>query len=443
MSSPDIDALAQLLPGKVNIDGHHTAAMSTDLGRIVTHRPRALVRPTATDDVVTTVRFCVEQRVPLAVRGAAHTTFGQTLSEGVVLDLSALPVPVDEGHDDVIRVSAGERWSAVVTRAVARGRTLPVIPDYLGLTVGGTLTHGGIGESSFLSGVQTDHVRALEVVTGAGEHVRCSPGERSDLFDAVRAGLGQCAIIVAAEMALVPAPEEVTLFTLRAADHRGLLARLTALADEGAFEYLQATVDALAPGRLIFTLNAATGHTAGARREPPSGARVASTHVLSYMDYLRRLDHIEQAMRDLGVWDVPHPWMYVCLPAARAESFLGAVSDGLRYPRDGRILFQTFVRSRCRTPLYSLPEGEHSVHFALLRHAVPGTPERAAALVESNRQLWKASAAVGGRLYPAGAVPMTPDDWRVQLGEHWAALHSARQRFDPAGILAPGRRVFE
>jgi len=452
----DIDALAHLLPGKVSVEANQLASVASDLGRIISHRPRALVRPTCVDDVVAVVRSCAERREPLAVRGAAHTTFGQTLSAGVVLDLGALPIPRDEGRDDAISISAGERWSAVVTRTVARGRTLPVIPDYLGLTVGGTLTHGGIGENSYLAGVQTDHVRALEVVTGAGDHLRCSPTEHPELFESCRAGLGQCAVIVGAEMSLVPAPRQVTLYTLRFPDHRTLLSRLQAIAAEGAFEYLQATVDALAPGRYVYTLNAATAHDVGDECQPPSESSqwLASTHTLDYLDYLRRLDHVEQAMRELGVWDVPHPWAYLCLPATRAESFLGAVSEGLRGPRDGRILFQTFVRSRCRTPLFALPDCEHSVHFALLRHAVPAAREGAEApgrkpeglamaLVESNRQLWKVAAAVGGRLYPAGAVPMTPDDWRLQLGDRWAVLRAAKQRFDPAGILAPGRRIFE
>ena len=44
----------------------------------------------------------------------------------------------------------------------------PVLPDYIGQTVGGTLSVGGIGAMSFREGAQIDHVVALRAVTGNG-----------------------------------------------------------------------------------------------------------------------------------------------------------------------------------------------------------------------------------------------------------------------------------
>ena len=51
----------------------------------------------------------------------------------------------------------------------------PVLPDYIGQTVGGTLSVGGIGAMSFRAGAQIDHVVELLAVTGEGRIVRCSP----------------------------------------------------------------------------------------------------------------------------------------------------------------------------------------------------------------------------------------------------------------------------
>jgi FAD/FMN-containing dehydrogenase len=58
--------------------------------------------------------------------------------------------------------------------------TPPVMPDAMMLTVGGTLSVGGIGETSYRYGAQVDNVVELDVVTGAGELVTCSPERNSD-----------------------------------------------------------------------------------------------------------------------------------------------------------------------------------------------------------------------------------------------------------------------
>jgi FAD/FMN-containing dehydrogenase len=90
--------------------------------------------------------------------------------------------------------------------AVTRSSSLipPVLPDHLGLSVGGTLSVGGISGTSFRHGAQVDHVTELEVVTGVGDLVRCTPTQAGDVFDAVLAGLGQCGIIVRATLDWCP-----------------------------------------------------------------------------------------------------------------------------------------------------------------------------------------------------------------------------------------------
>ena len=55
------------------------------------------------------------------------------------------------------------------------------------VTVGGTLSAGGFGTTSYRHGVQIGQVEQLEVVTGTGERVLCSRTRNADLFDAVRA----------------------------------------------------------------------------------------------------------------------------------------------------------------------------------------------------------------------------------------------------------------
>ncbi len=83
-----------------------------------------------------------------------------------------------------------------------------------GTVVGGTLSVGGIGGASPHYGAQVDTVLELEVVTGAGRRIRCSPGRHLELFQAVLAGLGQCAVLVRATLRLLPAPSRVRHYRL-------------------------------------------------------------------------------------------------------------------------------------------------------------------------------------------------------------------------------------
>ena len=55
-------------------------------------------------------------------------------------------------------------------------------------------------------GVQADNVLEMDVITGTGEKITCSASRHSDLFNAVRAGLGQVGVITSATLALMPAP---------------------------------------------------------------------------------------------------------------------------------------------------------------------------------------------------------------------------------------------
>src|SRR5206468_3223190 len=103
--------------------------------------------------------------------------------EGVVIDMSGLNRIVSMSRQSIL-CEAGCTWAQVVERTAPEGLSPPVLPDFVQLSVGGTLSVGGIGGASFRWGAQTDHVLALDVVTADAELVRCSPQQNPDLFDA-------------------------------------------------------------------------------------------------------------------------------------------------------------------------------------------------------------------------------------------------------------------
>lgn len=154
------------------------------------------------------VRSAAERGRPFAAQGQRHSVFGRAqVRDGVVADMGRLRT-VHAVEPDRVVVDAGATLREVLAATLPQGLAPPGLPDYLDLSVGGTLVVGGVGSAISRVGVLTDNVLELRVVTGRGERLTCSPTSNPRLFDAVRAGLGQVAVVTRATLRLVPAPRQ-------------------------------------------------------------------------------------------------------------------------------------------------------------------------------------------------------------------------------------------
>ncbi|MGD9484186.1 FAD-binding protein [Streptomyces sp. TRM70308] len=446
------------LDGELVLDRPSREAVSTDLGNIVHHTPRAVLRPRSTRDIAAMVRFCRARRIPVSPRGQAHTTYGQGLSGGLLVENRHL----DRVHSlgpHVAEVDAGVRWMDLAKAAYAETprRTPPVLTGYTGLTVGGTLSVGGIGGlvGGLDTGLQVDHVRELEVVTGDGVVQRCSPRRAPDLFHAVLGGLGQCGIITKAVVELVPAPERARTYTLDYTDTAPFFRDLRTLLDRTGVDHVYGEFRPSGSG-MGYTLHATAFH---APEAPPDDARIlrglaAEPQVTDtgYLDHAFSIDRAIDALRETVGWDrLVKPWFDVWLPGSSVEPFFGDVVDSLT-PRDigtyGAGLIYPQRRARTTRPFPRLPAPDDSPWvFVVDVNTVSETPEPGAAYTEAmlarNERLYaRTRDRYGGTLYPIGSVPFTRRDWRAHYGDAWPAFQAAKRRYDPAGVLTPGPGIF-
>jgi len=149
------DALARLPPldGTLLLDEATLTDYAQDFGQIVSERPAAVLRPGSIRDVSRMLRFANRHDIRVVNRGRAHSTFGQSQHPAsIVFDLTTLDT-IDMIDGDIVTVGAGCRWSALLEHTLVGGKMPPVLPDYIGQTVGGTLSVGGIGAMSFRDGV--------------------------------------------------------------------------------------------------------------------------------------------------------------------------------------------------------------------------------------------------------------------------------------------------
>lgn len=435
------------LVGRLHVDSERIRRAAEDFGHLVNARPCAVLEPGTVDDIRSVMTFAADHGIPVAARGGGHSLYGQgQAGDGIVIDMTSLGQVVRVTGESVV-VGAGARWADVLAATLPHGLTPPVLTDHLGTSVGGTLSVGGIGGMSHLHGLQTDNVLDLDVVTGTGQQLRCSPTQNQELYDAVRAGLGQCGVIVRATLRLVTACPRVRRYKLFYDDPAVLLDDQRRLMGDDRFGYVEGRAVPAAGGAWRFLAEVAVfhqlpdGHTVDAVLDGLRHDHTAQhAEDLSYLDFLHRGDTGEQAQRATGAWHRPHPWLTVFLPDTAALPFTrdllsGLTEDDLGEP--GLVLLYPTPTERMRTPLVRRPTGPLAHQLALLRTAPPGDPSAVDRMVTENRALYERARAVGAVAYPVNALPMSPDDWRSHYGPAWEALLRAKRRFDPAAILAP------
>ena len=440
------------LDGTLRLDSSSRSAAADDFGHTVHHEPLAVLQPGSVRDIVAMVRYCRRHGLPVAARGQGHATNGQAqVTRGLVIDMSPL-------HDITIGsgravAGAGAVWSALLHASLPHGLTPPVLTDYLELSIGGTLSAGGVGGAAQRHGAQVDNVAELEVVTGAGELLVCSPTRHADLFHAVLSGLGQCAIIIRATLRLLPAPTTVRHYQLFYPSLAAMTADQRTVVRDGRFDYVEGQVQAPADGSpgWLYLLEAVAFFDGSA--PPPDATLLGDLSYtrgteqiddLPYFDFLNRLAAPVEYLKSIGEWARPHPWLNVFLPDPATDALVTSVISDLT-PADiglsGVILLYPVRRALLHAPLLRVPGSDLVFLFTLLKTASPGAdgPE---AMVQANRALYERVRAVGGTQYPVGTIPMTHEDWVRHYGPEWVTFAAAKRRYDPAGILAPGQGVF-
>ncbi|WP_052032311.1 FAD-binding protein [Streptomyces viridochromogenes] len=425
-----------------------------DFGHIIDSSPLGVLKARSATDVTELLAFAGPHGLPVSARGGGQALYGQGQADGgYVVDMTALNGVRCAPAERTLTAGAGTPWREVVRAALAEGLTPPVLPDHLGSSVGGVLSTGGFGGSSHRYGLVADRVRELTVVTGTGERLTCSPARRPELFHAVLAGLGQCALIVGATLALVPAPTHVRRYRLYYDSPAGYVTGQRRLARDPRFSHVTGQARPAVGGGWRYMIEAVAPYA----DRPRPGRSPADDELLvgdlghdrdteeiadlSYAEYLHRLDRDERLLRATGEWDRPHPWLTLLLPEETVASFVPAVlaedaQRGLRVC--GTVQLRPLAGRTLRAPLMRSPEAELLCLVSLMRTAPPDRPGVVRQLVAANRALYERARALGGVLHPVAALPMTPGDWRSHFGPVWPELVRAKRHYDPHYVLTRG-----
>ncbi|GAB2222985.1 hypothetical protein Droror1_Dr00017118 [Drosera rotundifolia] len=350
-------------------DDASISAAGKDFGGLRTAFPSAVIRPSSAADIASTILLASKSTsLAVAARGNGHSINGQSMSDGgLVIDMRSLqhtPSLLSLGHSYFVDVSGGALWEEVLDKCVSEHGYAPRSwTDYLGLTVGGTLSNAGVSGQAFRFGPQTANVAEMEVVTGKGETVTCSETENSDLFFGVLCGLGQFGVITRARILVDNAPDMVRWIRLVYGTFdeftRDAEFLVTRPENSPSFDYVEGYVfvnsddpvngwpsvplDAsqrfdprhIPPtaGSVLYCLEVALHYrhrdSHSAIDEVVEGLLGGLSYVpelrfevdLSYKDFLLRVKKVEEEAKANGIWDAPHPWLNIFMSKADIVDF--------------------------------------------------------------------------------------------------------------------------
>ncbi len=174
-----------------------------------------------------------------------------------------------------------------------------VVPQLKTITLGGAVTGLGIESTSFRNGLPHESVLEMDVFTGAGEVVTCSPSAHEDLFRTFPNSYGSLGYATRLRIRLEPVPGYVALRHVRFHETDKLSAAIAEIAETGTWQGEQVDgMDGVAfePGEYYLTLARWTDE-GGAVSDYHGGQDIyfrsiqqRETDLLTMHDYLWRWD---------------------------------------------------------------------------------------------------------------------------------------------------------
>jgi len=171
---------------------------------MIDRRPAVIVRCREMDDVVQSVNFAREHRLPLAIRGGGHNVAGNAVcDDGLVIDQSHMKEVQVDPERRVATAQGGVTWRELDLKTqefeLATTGGIVSTTGIAGFTLG-----GGLGCLMRKYGLACDNLLGVEIVLADGRVLRANAKENPDLFWAVRGGGGNFGVATSFEFRLHP-----------------------------------------------------------------------------------------------------------------------------------------------------------------------------------------------------------------------------------------------
>ncbi|MGZ4668144.1 MAG: D-arabinono-1,4-lactone oxidase [Blastococcus sp.] len=176
------------------------------------------VHPASADEVAAVLTDALATGRRVRPIGSGHSFTGIGRPEDVQLVCDELAGVESVTDDGLVTVGAGTPLHRLNAELARRGWSLTNLGDIDRQTIAGALATGTHGTGARFGGLATQ-VRALELVTPAGDLLTCDATRHPEIFTAARVGLGALGVVTRVTLQAEPA------FALRAVEGPGTLTR--------------------------------------------------------------------------------------------------------------------------------------------------------------------------------------------------------------------------
>ncbi|KAF7851104.1 hypothetical protein BT93_L4541 [Corymbia citriodora subsp. variegata] len=484
------ELLSLPIAGDLHIDPESISEASVDYGLIVREIPAAVLRPSYPKDIATLVAFAYnESAIPLTIsaRGCGHSVRGQAMAhDGVVVDMTSLgnktTVSWSQSLGHYVDVGGQQLWIDVLEETLKHGVAPVSWTDYLYLTVGGTLSNAGISGETFRYGPQISNVYEMDVITGTGHFLTCSPHKNPKLFYSVLGGLGQFGIITRARIALAPASKRVKWvrmiysdFSAFMMDQERLISRHEREQDES-LDYVE--------GQLLMRRNSDSWISFFSLSDQPRLLSLVTEHELlycievakyydertqstvdkdlemilkdlshvpefmfekdvGYVDFLNRVRAEELVLREQGLWNVPHPWLNLFVPKSRITDFNTGVFQNIVLRKNittGPVLIYPMNNDKWDDRMSAVIPDEDVFYTVGFLHSSGFGDWQEFDL--QNKEVLLFCKANGIKVKQYLPHYSTEREWMQHFGPKWRIFQENKSQFDPKILLSPGQNIF-
>ncbi|CAI0374868.1 unnamed protein product [Linum tenue] len=392
----------------LDLDGHfsfqNTAHASRDFGNRFFFRPAAVLHPKSVSDIASTVKHVYEMGplsgLTVAARGHGHSLQGQSQADGgIVVNMESLTRRPSQGHlrggggGRYVDVSGGELWIDVLKETLKQGLAPKSWTDYLHLTVGGTLSNGGISGQAFRHGPQINNVQQLEVVTGT--------------HTPLLGGLGQFGIITRARISLEAAPDMVRWIRVLYSDFSKFSTDQEHLISlDESFDYIEGFVIINRTGLLN------NWRSSFHPKDPVQASQFVSDGKTLY-----------------------------CLEVAKYYNSHHDDAETVDMVCSIILMWNNNIK---RTSLVT-PREDVIYHVSFLASAVPSSTGKDGLdyILARNQRILDFSLGAGIGLKQYLPHYTTQEDWKGHFGSKWEVFLKRKLTYDPLAVLAPGHRIFK
>jgi FAD/FMN-containing dehydrogenase len=429
-------------------DEQTLAYFSQDFGKLIQSHPSAVCIPESTDSVQSLIGFARQHKLPVTIRGNGLSQCGQSLPVpgGLTLSMSHFIKPLDmEG--DTIWVEANASWADLLAVSLQYHKAPFVLPYNCNLSVGGVLSAGGVGASSFKYGAINAHVCALEIIDGLG--VKQIVDKNSFLFHACLSGQGRFAVITKVCVQLKTVKSQVKTFCLVYASQEQWFEDIYKIRDK--VDYMELFCSPSIQGaklkdgmrvpmaQWLYGLHLSVEYE---KKAPELNDiithlkpwQVINTQEETISSYFLRHNSRFDIMKLLGQWDLSHPW-YECFIGTRVlKENLEELLQQL--PIHYASLVHVVPMAKQKAGFLMLPEEESVCSFMILNPGVPDVLKNSC--LQAIQSLDACFLHQGGKRYLSGFLgqDLAPSYWSKHFGEQYASWIDLKKQYDPQGVFA-------